>query len=148
MRAAEDPAQVYSVLTEGGGWAPGPEGVRRYDADELRQAQLGLKSKLPLVLMRLARSEYLAEAEGERTLLLTDEDGDWVRLELHDHGLCAAITLDDGSRYDFQAYALTGGVMLPARVAWSSGEESAVTSFEWSVNPEVRAEWFEPPAGG
>ncbi|MBC8329838.1 MAG: insulinase family protein [Planctomycetes bacterium] len=147
-RSAADPAQLYSVVTEEAGWSLGSAGMSELSAEQLRGAQLELKAKLPLVLMRLARSEYRAAAAAERTLLLTDEEGDAVTVELHEHGLCRAIVTEAGGRYEFGAYTLTGGVMLPGEVRWSDGGQPASYSFEWSVNPEVRAEWFEFPAGG
>ncbi len=151
VRGVEEPKPVYSVLTEDSGWRRGSAGIEDLDAAAWQLAQRELKAKLPLVLMRLARGEFETAAEGEDRLRLTDEDGDRLLVELHEHGLCRAIEVEiDGvaARYEFGAYGLTGGVMLPAEVRWSSGEQSALTRFAWRVNPEVRAEWFEKPVGG
>ncbi len=149
VRAAGEGGRVMSVLTEGAGWRRGDGGFRELDPAEVAAEQRDLSAKLPLVLMRLARGDYEVAAVGENLLLLTDETGFELRLELHDHGLCRAIEIggDTVVRYEFHAYGLVGGVMLPGEVVWSSGEEQARVRFDWEVNPEVRAGWFERPVG-
>lgn len=150
LRALEPPQEIWSVVTEDRAWSREDGVVRLRDAAGARADRARVLAMLPLVLMRLARGEFEAEALGERRLLLRDEDGREVRIELGQNGLARTLEVAPGAAVErdrFDAYALVGGVVLPSQVTVEAAGEVRGFEVRWSLNPEVRAEWFEPPAG-
>ena len=129
------------VLDDYQAWSYDGTNLLELNAERVAEMHAGIGDKLPMILMRLARDEYRLATTGKNVLVLNDG---MLTIEVGDDGLCRKVISDSGE-YSFSNYALSGAVMMPLVTSWSDGTQAQSFDFEWKINPEVSADWFQRP---
>ena len=135
---------VELVLAGDAAWRPAG-GPALTEAQRARLVAV-CQAELPILLMRLARGGLTLESPAEGVLVVVDEAGRRMRLDLGADGLVRRITIDDQVQ-EFSDYALQSGVMLPGRLRQTdTGAEAFETALTaWDTRPEFDEALFLAP---